>query len=96
MKGLAAAAGIPPEQVSSPTFVYLNIYEGTLPIYHFDLYRLKDVEQFLSLGFEDYFTLPGLKCFEWSERIAPIIPRDAVRVTFTALQEMTRSIEIIL
>src|SRR5262245_49283906 len=56
IKGIAAgAAGIDPAHVQSPTFTYLNIYEGRQKIYHFDLYRLKDVDEFLSMGFVEFF-----------------------------------------
>ena len=54
MKGLAAgAAGIDQQHVNSPTFVYLNIYQGSRTVYHFDLYRLRDADEFLSMGFDE-------------------------------------------
>lgn len=94
IKGLAKSAGIPETQVSSPTFVYLNIYAAKQPIYHFDLYRLKDVDQFLSMGFEEYLFGPGLKCVEWSERIATLIPQEALQITFSTLSENEREIHV--
>lgn len=95
VKGLAAgAAGVAMEQVSSPTFAYLNIYEGTLPIYHFDLYRLRDSDEFLSMGFEDFFYLGGICCIEWSEKIREILPDEAIRVEIGCLGEERRSIEV--
>lgn len=81
IKGLAAgAAGYPPQYVNSPTFVYLNIYEGTQTVYHFDLYRLRDAEEFLSMGFEEHFSAGGICCIEWAERILPIIPAEWIQV----------------
>lgn len=90
VKGIVqGASGVSPSQVVSPTFVYLNIYEN---VYHFDLYRLHDCDEFLSLGFEEYFFAGGICCIEWSERIAPIIPEGAIRVTLSHLIEESREI----
>lgn len=80
-KGIVSGAtGCHSDDVSSPTFVYLAVYEGRCPVYHFDLYRLRDSDEFLAMGFEEYFTQGGICCIEWSERIAPLIPDNAVRV----------------
>jgi tRNA threonylcarbamoyladenosine biosynthesis protein TsaE len=84
IKGIVSAlTGIEPAEVCSPTFVYLNIYEGNCPVYHFDLYRLNDVESFLSLGFEEYLFSQGVCCLEWSERIASILPESTQRITLS-------------
>lgn len=102
IKGLAA--GLSPEEieqplescikVSSPTFVYLNIYEGVKKIYHFDLYRLRDADEFLSMGFDEYFTAGGICCIEWSERIQPFLPSNCIQVTLTHIREHVRNITI--
>jgi tRNA threonylcarbamoyladenosine biosynthesis protein TsaE len=90
VKGIVqGAAGIQANHVVSPTFVYLNVYEH---IYHFDLYRLHDCDEFLSLGFEEYFFAGGICCIEWSERITPILPKGAVHVTLSHLTEESREI----
>lgn len=95
IKGVAAGAGgIPSESVSSPTFVYLNIYQGSKEIYHFDLYRLRDVDEFLGAGFEDYLETEGVCCIEWSEKIEPIIPPDAIRIYFEHYGEGGRRVII--
>jgi tRNA threonylcarbamoyladenosine biosynthesis protein TsaE len=76
IKGLAAGfADVDPREVNSPTFTYLNIYSGLKTLYHFDLYRLKGVDDFLSMGFEEYFHSGGMCCIEWSERVASILPK---------------------
>ena len=97
VKGIAQkAAGIELEEVHSPTFVYLNIYgpESDKPIYHFDLYRLHDADEFLSMGFEDYFFRGGICCIEWSERIAPLLPSTSVSIFLSHVSENRRAIEI--
>lgn len=95
IKGLAAgAAGWDRDQVSSPTFVYLNIYQGTKTVYHFDLYRLRDADEFLSMGFDEYFFAGGICCLEWSEKIEAILPHDCIRVFFKHAGNNRREITI--
>lgn len=84
IKGLTAgAAAFPDSEVSSPTFVYLNIYQGNRKIYHFDLYRLRDADEFLSMGFDEFFTAGGICCIEWSERIPLLLPEGCLKVVMS-------------
>lgn len=62
------------DEISSPTFTYLNIYPGQVDIFHFDLYRIKNEEQFLAMGFEEYFEKEGICLIEWSEKITSLLP----------------------
>lgn len=95
IKGIVeGAAGNSSEFVNSPTFVYLNIYKGTKTVYHFDLYRLRDAEEFLSMGFDEYFYCQGVCCIEWSERIHNLIPNESVKVVLNPLDERTRQIQL--
>lgn len=96
-KGIVmGAAGIATENVNSPTFVYLNIYQGhPLTVYHFDLYRLKDCDEFLSMGFDEYFSAGGVCCVEWSERIAPLVPDDYIKITLVHQGEKERLITLL-
>ena len=80
VQGLASGLGIE-DPIVSPTFVYLNIYEGTIPLYHFDLYRLKTPSDFAELGFDEYFARGGICAIEWPERIE--IPSNAIHLIFT-------------
>lgn len=94
IKGLVAgAAGLPPHEVSSPTFNYLNIYSGKQTLYHFDLYRLKNGEEFFLMGFDEYFSMPGICCIEWPETIAAKLP-PCVSIHFNYSGENERSIVI--
>ncbi len=96
IKGLVfGAAHIDPSQVQSPTFTYLNIYEGEQRIYHFDLYRLRDADEFLSMGFDEYLDIGGICCIEWSERIASYLPLHCICVTLTHAGNDKRNITII-
>lgn len=76
VKGVATALLAAYEnEVSSPTFTYLHIYDrGQLPLYHFDLYRLSGSSDFLALGFEEFLESGGICCIEWSERIDSLLP----------------------
>lgn len=95
IKGVTkGAAKINQEEVNSPTFVYLNIYEGKRVVYHFDLYRLKGPEEFLDMGFDEYLFSGGVSCIEWSERIASLLPPGSIRVSLSHEGKNKRSIVI--
>jgi len=95
IKGLVKGfSGYPKELVNSPTFVYLNIYTGTKNVYHFDLYRLRDSDEFLSMGFDEMFYAGGVCLLEWSEKIKDILPEKRLDVTIEHMTEYTRKITI--
>lgn len=80
-QGFAAGLGIP-GPVNSPTFTIVQIYEeGRLPLYHFDVYRIGDVEEMDEIGYEEYFYGEGVCLIEWSCLIAELLPPEAVHVT---------------
>lgn len=81
-------------EVSSPTFVYLNIYEGQKTVYHFDLYRLRDADEFLSMGFDELFFAGGICCVEWSERITSLLPAHSIHIVMAHAAENSRHITI--
>lgn len=66
-----------PHLIQSPTFTYLQLYEGNPTVYHFDLYRLQHYEQFVSAGFAEYLSAGGICCLEWAERIETYLPEGA-------------------
>ena len=75
-KGFAAGLGIT-EPVSSPTFTIVQIYEeGRLPLYHFDVYRIEDIEEMEEIGYEDCFYGEGVCLVEWAELIKEILPEN--------------------
>jgi tRNA threonylcarbamoyladenosine biosynthesis protein TsaE len=71
------------DTAQSPTFTYLNIYEGPLPIYHFDLYRLKNEKDFIQMGFEEFLSSPGMTLIEWPERIPTLLPKGSWNITLS-------------
>ena len=80
-QGMAQGLGIE-EPVNSPTFTIVQIYEeGRIPFYHFDVYRIGDVEEMYEIGFEDYFYGEGICLIEWANLIEEILPGHYCRVT---------------
>lgn len=79
-KGLAAGLGIE-EPVSSPTFTIVQIYEeGRMPFYHFDVYRIGDVEEMEEIGYEDYIYGEGVSLIEWANLIEEILPEHYTQI----------------
>lgn len=84
IKAVCKALGVTDDVVASPTFAIVNEYETPHgPIYHFDFYRIKKLDEAVDMGFDDYL-YSGCPCFiEWPELIEPLLPDDAVRVEIT-------------
>ncbi len=82
------------DYITSPTFAIINEYtSGDLsPIYHFDFYRIKDVEEAFDLGYEDYLYSKNYCFIEWPEMIEPILPEKMVEIKLEALDDNTRII----
>ena len=73
-QGMAAGLGIK-EPVNSPTFTVVQVYEGgRMPFYHFDVYRIGDIEEMEEIGYEDYFYGDGLSMVEWGNYIKELLP----------------------
>ncbi len=80
-QGVAAGLGIK-EPVNSPTFTILQVYEeGRIPFYHFDVYRIGDVEEMEEIGYQDCFYGEGICLIEWANLIEEILPEDYVQIT---------------
>ncbi|MDY3984593.1 tRNA (adenosine(37)-N6)-threonylcarbamoyltransferase complex ATPase subunit type 1 TsaE [Dysosmobacter sp.] len=79
-RGLARGLGCR-GRVTSPTFTIVNEYEGRVPLFHFDMYRLPDADALFDIGWEDYLDRGGVCAAEWSELVADALPEDTVYVT---------------
>ena len=97
ISAIARALGVSPEEVSSPSFSIVNEYrsEATAElIYHFDLYRLQDIEQAVEIGIEDYFDSGALCLIEWPDLVDPLLPVATTDVFISVLSDNTREIRI--
>ena len=92
-KGIAESLEID-EVITSPTFTLVSEYEGKLPLYHFDVYRLDTVEDFLNIGSEEMMYGGGVCAIEWSEKIESALPKDAIIIEIEILTPETRKITI--
>lgn len=92
-KGIAKALQVD-EVITSPTFTLISEYYGKLPLYHFDVYRLDSVEEFLNLGSEEMMYGDGVCAIEWSEKIESALPKDAIIINIEILTPETRKITI--
>ncbi len=80
VKGLAQGLKIASEKVNSPTFVLMNVYEGRLPVYHFDFYRLEEIKEIERLGYEEFFYGEGVAVVEWADRLKELLPQERLDI----------------
>lgn len=97
INALCAELGVGEDQTGSPTFALINEYRSDIAgelIYHFDFYRIDDLDEAIELGIEDYFDSGALCFIEWPEKIAPALPADTVTVRITVNDDDSRTLTI--
>lgn len=94
IKGIAKGLKIAPEKVNSPTFVLMNAYQGKLPLYHFDLYRLEHVREISSIGYEEFLYGDGVSVIEWADKLEELTPKEYLRVELKHEGENERLIKL--
>ncbi len=92
VKGFVRAFGLSTSTVTSPTFTLIQEYQGTLPIWHFDCYRVKDPKEILEIGAEEYFFDQGICIIEWPEKIQKILPSETRYVKLVTQEDRSRKI----
>ena len=92
-KGIAEALGVD-DTITSPTFCLISEYEGKMPLYHMDVYRLEGAEDFANLGVEDMLYGDGVCIVEWSEKVSSELPKRTIRMKITPNENGSRDIEI--
>jgi len=80
IKGIAKGLKIVHTKVNSPTFVFMNVYQGRLPLFHFDLYRLDDIEGIISIGYDEFLYGDGVSVVEWADRLGSLMPDEYLKV----------------
>ncbi len=94
-QGIACGVGIAPDEiVCSPSYILINEYNGTVPIYHIDLYRLENHMEIADLGLIEYVESDGICIIEWAERMENALPKDCVKINITWEDENIRQITI--
>ncbi|HQL43652.1 MAG TPA: tRNA (adenosine(37)-N6)-threonylcarbamoyltransferase complex ATPase subunit type 1 TsaE [Spirochaetota bacterium] len=93
-KGIAKGLGID-EEITSPTFTLLEVYEAAIPLYHFDLYRISDDSELENLFFEEYWYGDGVSVIEWAERAMKRLPNDIfiIKLEYTGKNRRKITIE---
>jgi tRNA threonylcarbamoyladenosine biosynthesis protein TsaE len=95
VRGLAAALGVNPRTVSSPTFVLLNIYSGgRLQVFHLDAYRIHGDSDLEAIGFAELLEQQGVVIVEWADRVAGLLPANRLDVRIETVGESQRQITI--
>lgn len=95
VRALSESLGVDPAAISSPTFMLIHEYDGRLPVFHFDSYRLPDADSFDALGASDYWAEPvGVCLVEWADLVADRLPRSAWWVRLSPTGPTSRQLDI--
>ena len=94
-KGIAMALNIPNTQVNSPTYVILNIYQGTHRVYHFDFYRLEGMDEMSTTGYDEFLYGDGISVIEWPEKLQDCFPKEYLMVDIQHQGDNERKITIL-
>lgn len=92
-KGIAQALGVQ-ETITSPTFCLISEYEGTMPLYHMDVYRLEGSDDFVNLGAEEMLYGRGVTLIEWSEKIMDELPHKTIVLRLTPNDDGSRTVTL--
>lgn len=93
-RGLAEGLGHDENSINSPTYTFVNEYNGEQPLYHFDMYRLKNMSELIEIGWDDYLSKDGLVVVEWGEKIIKMLPEIYYLVSFEIISENEREIKV--
>jgi len=95
-RGLCTGLGVSEKEVNSPTFAFVNEYQGRLLVYHVDLYRIDNIEVGFEIGMLDYLAQAeeGVIVLEWAEKVLPLLPEDYLQVQFEVLSPQKRRLEL--
>ncbi len=89
------AEGLELEEPNSPTFVIMKAYEGRIPLYHFDVYRLSEQSEFEEIGYEEFIYGDGISVIEWADKILDVLPDGTVIIEISNFEEVDENARII-
>ena len=93
VKGLAQGLGVDSRRVNSPSFVLIHEYKGKLPLFHLDLYRLRNNKDIVDLGYEEYFYSEGVCVIEWADRLKGLLPKKYLKIELEVKNQKERLIK---
>lgn len=93
IQGIAQGIGVK-DYVTSPTFIIINEYQGRIPFFHVDLYRMNSVEEIEDLGIEEYFNREGACVIEWAEKLGVLKPKNSYEIAIEIVSEKERKLDI--
>lgn len=94
-QAIARGLGVPDTcYVTSPSFTILHEYDGRIPMYHMDFYRLQDAGEIEDLGFDEYFYLAGLTVIEWSNRAVELLPENRITLFIELNNDLSRTVTL--
>ncbi len=94
VKAIAAELGVLEEDVRSPSYTLINEYEGRLPVYHFDLYRLTDSSELYDLGYDEYLEGEGISIVEWADAIPDALPSEYLSIKIEIVSDDERKFTV--
>jgi tRNA threonylcarbamoyladenosine biosynthesis protein TsaE len=94
VQAIAEACGVDRRSVVSPTFVLVQEHHGRRTVYHLDAYRIKDEDEFLELGPDEYFESDALVLVEWADRVEACLPRQRVEIRIEVVGDRSRRMTI--
>lgn len=93
VKGIAQGLKVPVNTVSSPSFVLVREYQGRIPLYHADLFRLEGLPETMSVGLEEYYEADGVTVIEWGTQIPAALPNEFLEIRFEVVDPKTRKLK---
>lgn len=95
VRGIVQGLGVTDRRaVKSPTFSLVHTYEGRMPVYHFDAYRLEDTQEMLDIGSDEMISGDGVAIVEWADKVSGCLPKEYLQITLTAVSAHERKIEL--
>ena len=94
IRGIAVGLGVNRDDIKSPSFTLVNEYYGSMPLYHFDLYRLKKTSELYGIGWDDYLMRDGVVVVEWGEKAKGRLPDRRIEINIKILSENKRHLEM--